>query len=412
MPVLTPCVKLVAKPDRERGFALLAALLVAAIALLATAALVAAALSSASISADDNAAARASDAAAAGVADALQRLRWGWLSPDASSLPASFGPLDLAGAAYTVTVGPLSMADLAPRFGDSSPLDLTTPGVASCRIDSLGVWGRARRTVHVVALVTPDALPRGLVVGAGVTVRAPLTLTGCGLYAGGDVDGREWVALSAPAGPATGASGPALDLAYGRLYPVAGVHAAGHITVDGADEHTSGGAPAADSDADTGTPPPAGLVTAPGPAVLGGLATRASDPAPALAGASLDLALLDRSGPPPVASASLAAGGRIYVLDASSGPLALTGARPTPPGACPLTVVVLGDCIVSGTAGAGVALSGALVVTGTLTVRAPLRVDGGLFAGSLVVAAPLTLRFTGVALAPGSSNVRDVSWRQ
>ena len=407
MPVLTTGVKRGVKGGGERGFALLAALLIAAIALLATAALVAAALSSASISGDDSAAARASDAAAAGVADALQRLRWGWLSPDA--LPASFGPLDLSGAAYSVTAAPLSGADLAPRFDDSSPLDPATPGVASCRIDSLGVWGRARRTVHVVALATPDALPRGLVVGADATVRAPLTLTGCGLYAGGDVDGREWVTLSASGGEPTDAP-PTPDLAYGGLYPLAGVHAAGHITVDGADEHAGAGAPAADSDADTGTPPPADLVAAPGPASLGGFKTRASDPVAALIGANLDLGLLDRSAPPPVASTSLAAGGRIYVLDASGGPLALTGERPAPPEACPLTVVVLGDCTIGSSAGA--AFSGALVVTGTLTVQAPLRVDGGLYAGGLVVAAPLTVRFSGVALAPGSSTVRDVSWRQ
>jgi len=393
----------------ERGFALLAALLIAAIGLLATASLLAAALSSASISADDSAAARASDAAAAGVADALQRLRWGWLSPDASSLPASFGPVDLAGASYTVTVAPLSGADLEPRLDDSSPLAVAAAGVVACRVDSLGAWGRARRTVHVVALATPDALPRGLVVGAGATIRAPLALSGCGLYAGGDVDGREWVTLSASGGEPTDAP-PTPDLAYGGLYPLAGVHAAGHITVDGADEHAGAGAPAADSDADTGTPPPADLVAAPGPASLGGFKTRASDPVAALIGANLDLGLLDRSAPPPLASTSLAAGGRIYVLDASGGPPALTGERPAPPAACPLTVVVLGDCTIGGSAGA--AFSGALVVTGTLTVQAPLRVDGGLYAGGLVVAAPLTVRFSGVALAPGSSTVRDVSWRQ
>ena len=61
-----------------QGFALLAALLIAAIALLATASLVALALSSTSISADDVASARAADLARTGVADALERLRWGW----------------------------------------------------------------------------------------------------------------------------------------------------------------------------------------------------------------------------------------------------------------------------------------------------------------------------------------------
>ena len=404
-----PVVKQGARRGGEQGFALLAALLIAAIGLLATGALVATALSSASIAADDCATARASDAAAAGVADALQRLRWGWLTPVASSLPASFGPLNLLGAAYSVTIAPLSAADLVPRFDDSSPIGPEAPGVAVCRIDAVGVWGRARRTVHVVALSTPDALPRGLVVGATATARAPLELTGCGLYAGGDVDGREWITLSTPAGP-TGDPMSAPDLAYGGLFPAAGVHAIGHITAGGADEHASGVAPAVDTDTDTGTPPPPELVAAPGPATLGGLSAHASDPVAALQGATLDLGLLDRSAPPPAAPALLPAGGRIYLLDLPSGPLAVTGERPAPPAACPVTIVVVGDATIDGAAGA--ALTGALVVTGTLTVRAPLRVDGGLYAGALVVDAPLTLRFTGAESAPGSADLRDVSWRQ
>lgn len=372
----------------------------------------AAALSAASITADDDAAVRAADAAAAGVADALQRLRWGWLSPAASSLPASFGPLGLSGATYTVTVAPLSAADLVPTLDASSPVDPAAAGVAACRIDSVGVWGPARRTVHVVALSTADALPRGLVVGAGATIRAPLALTGCGLYAGGDVDGREWVTLSAPGGSPIADAAPTPDLAYGGLYPAAGVHAAGRIVAGGVDEHASAGAPAADTDADTGTPPPADLVAAPGAAVLAALATHASDPIAALHDSTLDLGLLDRSCPPLVGSTTLAAGGRIYVLDASNGPLALSGERPAPPQACPLTVVVLGDCIVCGAADAGAVLTGELVVTGTLTVRAPLRVDGGLYAGALAVDAELTLRFTDAEGAPGGTNVRDVSSRQ
>ncbi len=392
----------------ERGFALLAALLIAGIALVATAALVAAALSSASIAADDDAAVRAADAADAGVTDALQRLRWGWLSPAASSLPATFGPLGLSGATYTVTVAPLSAADLLPRIDASSPVDPAAAGAAACRIDSVGVWGSARQTVHVVALSTADALPRGLVVGAGATLRAPLELTGCGLYAGGDVDGREWVTLNAPGGSPVVGAAPAPDLAYGGVYPAAGVHAAGQIVAGGVDEHASAGAPAADTDADTGAPPPADLVAAPGPAVLAALATHASDPSAALHGATLDLSLLDRSSPPRVGSTSLAAGGRIYMLDASNGPLTLSGERLAPPQACPLTVVVLGDCVVDGAA----ELTGELVVTGTLTVRAPLCVDGGLYAGALAVDAGLTLRFTGAEGAPGGTNVRDVSSRQ
>ncbi len=397
----------------ERGFALLAALLIAAIALLATAALVAAALSSASIAADDDAAVRAADAAAAGVADALQRLRWGWLSPAASSLPASFGPLGLSGATYTVTVAPLSAADLVPRIDASSPVDPAAADAAACRIDSVGVWGPARRTVHVVALSTADALPRGLVVGAGATIRAPLELTGCGLYAGGDVDGREWVTLSAPGGSPVVGAAPAPDLAYGGLYPAAGVHAAGQIVAGGVDEHASRRRAGRrhrcrHRHAAAGRPRGGARLRLCWPL------SRRTRPTPSprfrARRSTSDCSI--RSSPPPVGSTALAAGGRIYVLDASNGPVTLSGERPAPPQACPLTVVVLGDCMVDGAADAGAVLTGELVVTGTLTVRAPLCVDGGLYAGALAVDAGLTLRFTGAEGAPGGTNVRDVSSRQ
>lgn len=394
----------------EQGFALLAALLIAAIALLATAALVAAALSSGAISADDATAARAADAAAAGVADALQRLRWGWLTPNAPSLPATFGPLDLSGAEYTVTVAPLSAADPAPRLDASSPVDPAAPGVTACRIDCTGACGWARRVVHVVALCTPDGLPRGLVVRSAATLRAPVDLSGCGLYAGADVDGRDWVVVRAPDASAPPAQPP--DLAYGGLYPAAGVHAAGRILVAGADEHASAGAPPADTDTDTGVAPPADLVAAPGPALLAGLSDHASDPVAALVGSVVDLQLLDRASPSTISPTGLAAAGRIYVLDASGGPLAIVGERPAPPQACPMTVVVLGDCAIGGPEGAAAAFTGVLLVTGTLTVRSPLHVDGSLYAGDLVVDAPLTLRFTGTEGAPGGLNVRDVSWRE
>jgi hypothetical protein len=59
-------------------------------------------------------------------------------------------------------------------------------------------------------------------------------------------------------------------------------------------------------------------------------------------------------------------------------------------------------------------LSGALIVTGTLTVDAPLCVEGSLFAGRLVVRAPLTVSFSAVSgpsAAPGATNLRG-AWRR
>ena len=134
---------------------------------------VAAALSSSAISSDDAAAARTADAADAGVADALDRLRWGWLHLDRSSLPAALGPVEFGGGSYSVTLAALSGADW-PRLDPASPVSPSDPAVAACRIDATGVWGPARRVVHVVVLSTPDGLPRGLVVGAdAVLARRP-----------------------------------------------------------------------------------------------------------------------------------------------------------------------------------------------------------------------------------------------
>ena len=96
--------KTVSRGGDQQGFALLAALLIAAVALLSCATLVAAALSSAAIAADDASASRAADAADAGVADALERLRWGWLRPDPVAMPERFGPVTFGGGSYTASV--------------------------------------------------------------------------------------------------------------------------------------------------------------------------------------------------------------------------------------------------------------------------------------------------------------------
>ncbi len=387
-----------------QGFALLAALLITAIALLATASLVALALSSSSISADDVASARAADLARTGVADALQRLRWGWARAGAAALPASFGPVVSAGGSYTVTIQALSAADPRPPLDAACAVAPTDPGMAACRIAATGAWGQARRTVSVTALSSPDALPRGLVVGADAVLQATTRLQGCGLYAGADVSGREW---------ATPSPGP--DLAYGGLYQQNAVHAVGHIFSSGVEEHATAGAPAADTDADGGVVPPAGLVAPLSAASLGALACHSADPGVALGPPGLDLTLLDRTAPAASGGAAAPVDGDIYVLAGGDSALHLCGDRPAAPQACPVTIVVLGDCVVGdGPAGPATALEGALVVTGALTVSGPLSVAGGLYAGRLVVRAPLTVDASGLAgatVAPGRATVRDVWWR-
>ena len=406
----------VARQGGEHGYALLSALLIISIALLSSATLVAAVLSSTTIATDDAASARAADAADAGVADALDRLRWGWCSLDPAASPVSLGHVPYAGGSYTATVTMLPDERSTALLDGASPVGADDPAVIACSIDASGVWGQARRAVHVVALATPDGLPRGLVVGDEATLEAPTTLQGCGLYAGGNVGGREWLTVVPP--PAAQPAAGAPDLAYGGLYPLAGAHADGQICARGVDEHAGSGAPASDTDADSGVAPPAGVVAAPTGAVIGELAAHASDATAALGPSGLDLALLDRAAPPLFGEPSLPAGGRVYVVPAApSTPLELFGSRETAPQACPATLLVLGDCVAcAGPNGQDPpTLSGALIVTGTLTVDAPLCLDGSLYAGRLIVRAPLTVRFAataGSSSPPGATNVRIASWRQ
>ena len=402
----------------EQGYALLAALLVVAIALLSSATFVAAVLSTTAIATDDAASVRATDAADAGVADALDRLRWGRVSLDSASPAATLGPVSFAGGSYTVVIEALPTASASAILDSASPIGPDDPAVRAFDIAARGVWGRARTELHVVALATPDGLPRGVVVNGTVDLAAPTLLQSCGLYAGGDVSGRQWLTVGAAPGasPAPGGSSSISDLAYGRLFPLAGVHAGGHILVDGADEHLGNDAPAADTDADAGTVPPANLVAAPTAAVIGELAAHASPTIAAQGPFGLDLALLDQTAPAALGEPWAPAGGRVYVVAPTGAALDLFGARQSAPQACPATVVVLGDCeIWAGPGGQAAALNGALVVTGALTVDAPFRLDGSLYAGRLVVRAPLTVCFatgSGPSAAPGTTNLRVASLRQ
>ena len=396
------------------GFVLLAVLLIAAVGLLAVAGLAAATLAATGISGDDAAAARAGDAAEAGVADALERLRWGWVPP-AGGDSAAFGPVATADdACYSGTVERLT-AGPVPALDPSSVLSPSDSGIARYRLIVAGSSSHATRTISIVAVATPDRLPRGVVVAGDVTVAAPLRLAGCGLYAGGDVSGREQVTLTSP--PASAADTPP-DLAYAGLYAVAGVHARGRVLIAGADEHAGGAPPPADSDIDAGLVPPSELVGEPGAELLGDLGAHASSAQPALGPDGLDLSLLDAAAPPIVGDPALPAGGRVYVVGGAPGapPTTLFGTRPPIPQACPLTLVVLGDCAVSAGPDADrpVSLAGALVVTGSLTIDAPLTVAGGVFAGRLAVRASVNVAFPAAdgVQPPGMADLHIASWTE
>ncbi len=272
----------------EQGFALLAALLITVLAALAIGALATIAVAGLAISADDIAASRAGDTAEIGVAEALERLRWGWAPLASASSFSALGVGTDGGGSYDVVTAPVPPGDVRqPLLAAPAALRPDDPGLAALTIRVTGRWGPATRTVTLVTLATPDALPRGLVVGGSATLDAALELQGCGLYAGGDVNGRERVAFTAPpadsGGPPADQS-PLPDLAWGGLWPKAGVHCGGGIWVGDHEEHDgfveSG---PDDSDAHVGQGPPPAITAAPASALLAALVAHASDPGAALA---------------------------------------------------------------------------------------------------------------------------------
>ena len=158
--------------------------------------------------------------------------------------------------------------------------------MAACRIEATGAWGQARRIVSVTALSCPDALPRGLVVGADAVLQAATRLQGCGLYAGADVAGREWVTLS-----------PGADLAYGGLYQQNGVHAVRHIFSGGVEEHAVAGAPPPTQMPTAGSCRRRALWRRPAPQPWARSPVTAPTRAPRSGSPGLDLTLLDPTAP-------------------------------------------------------------------------------------------------------------------
>ena len=79
----------------------------------------------------------------------------------------------------------------------------------------------------------------------------------------------------------------------------------------------------------------------------------------------------------------------VVVTSAAEGAeLRLVGARP--PGACPIVLVVEGDVAMGGS-GVPTGFDGALLVSGSLRVCGPSSLRGHLFAGTLLVSAPLSV---------------------
>ena len=276
----------------ERGFALLAALLIASIALLATASLVAAALSSASISADDalaGAGRRRSPAPAwptpssvcAGAGCPRPRRRCRRASGRLRRRRHLHGD---GGGAF----------GRRPRAASRRRLRRSRPPTRRGRLPHRSDGRRgdtARRTVHVIALSTPDALPRGLVVGGRRRPsRRRARCTGLRPVRRRRRRRPRVGHLSAGGSPSARRPRPRLR----RAVSAAGVHAAGHIVAGGAEEHAS----ARRAGRPTPTPTPASRRRPtswrrPAPPRWPLSRRTRPTPAPRFDASALDLALLD-----------------------------------------------------------------------------------------------------------------------
>jgi hypothetical protein len=284
--------------------------------------------------------------------------------------------------------------------------------------------GATRHERHVLVRIAPGgALPQGVAAARDLVVAASLRVEGCGVYSGGDVVGREHVALlgssdDEAAGELAGTAAP--DRLHPDFYSQAAVHAAGSIYAAGGEIHVDDvtdpepEALAADTDAHTGEQHAAGLTALPDAVALaafeqhamlvlddddagGGGDDGSGEPGGADQPLEAGVLHLERlpwappsgaASPDEPSSADPSAGYVVFVsasaLPEAPSPLIVTGQRPDPPGACPVTLIVEGDATL-----VDAAFRGALLAVGSLTVAGPSTVHGSVAARELVVVAPL-----------------------
>lgn len=356
---------------RQGGFAMLAALVIMTLAGVFAAACVAAVSARQHVSRADHAGQAADEAAHEVLTRLCLRL---WRSPAQQWWSASGRCVAADSAAWEALCAPV-VSDVNPMWPRVSlETEVTTPAAA-------------RRLKAVVEL---EALPQaqGVVVAHDVEAQAPLTIQGGGLYSGGSVRGREWIAFAADGG---GAASP-VDGVHGDVWPTAAVHALGGVWASGAEIH-AGGTPdprfASDTDVHTGAGVVAALTREPDLTTLAALQEMTVPPAGALVGGVLDLAQL------PLASAGLAGsseeadGGYVVVVPPQGDTATLVvGARC--PGGCPIVLVLEGDAVL-GRAGTETRLDGAVVACRDLEIAGPATVTGHLYAAGMTVAAPLSI---------------------
>ena len=338
------------------GFALLAALVITCLAGVFAATCVAAVSARLDIAAADAGGVRAQAALSRGLDDVCSRLR---RSPSATEGSYRASPANRGDAAWEAAWMslPMTAAESFPQVG----------------VELGSSAGSAGARLSAVIELRPEACAQGIVVAEDAELRAPVNVTGSGLYCGGCVRGREWVRFG------DGAI-PTVDGVHGDRWPMAGVHAAGGIWAAGNEVHESATAEswAADTDTHTGETTISGLTGPPAIDLMCFLHEQAVAPGVALSGDVLDLEQLPDQPD----------GYVVLVRPVEAAVVRIVGERPA--GACPLTLVVDGDAQV-GYPGRETRVEGALVVLGALDISGPLRLDGHLQARSLRVDAPAYL---------------------
>lgn len=403
-------------PRCEAGFAMPAALLIAVVALLFAGVAVAAALGALHITAGDGSHARARSAAKAGLELGLHRVAWKLVGQDSTC--SCVVDVPSSGAAGPEPPGPgateaaASEAEVSLESVDA--IGLGWPSTTRLvRATSQARVGGAAASVAALVALRPSAVPRGLSVAEDAELATDVVLTGCGAYVGGVLRGREHVSFSGSESgdPAPDPSVPAPsppDHAWGGRWPVAGVHAGGGIWAAGIDTATLDPRPEAYA-GDTVGVEVGDLVQLPDAAWRATARAHALDPGDALAGGLLHLDRLPAAlptGEPGTADAAgradLLAGYLVFVpARALAGGVVITGVRD--PSWCPVTVVIDGNAVLGADPGAGgtppapipgapgVALRGAVVVTGSLSVASVTTVRGHIACRRLTVLAPLSL---------------------
>jgi hypothetical protein len=353
------------------GFALLAALVITCLAGVFAATCVCAIGARIDVNEADAGAVSARATLQRGLDDVCARLR---TSPSAREGELQAVPVDHGDAAWHAvwTSLPTTVADGLPQVH----VDLE----ANAR-------GAGTRLSAVIEL-RAEVCAQGIEISEDAELRAPVDVTGSGVYCGGSVRGREWLRFGDDAETPAGAA-PAVDGVHGDRWPVAGVHAAGGIWAAGEEIHQSASADpwSADSDTHTGETGIAALAEPPSAELVCFLRERTIAPGEALSDDVLDLSKLP-DGPPGAESADAAGNGRIVVVRPVGDILHIIGERAA--GAGPLTLVVDGDAQ-AGYTGGETGMDGALIVLGALDVSGELWLNGHLQARSLCVRAPAHL---------------------